>query len=168
MKLLLTATLGLMTVLLVSKAEANAQFSKIYAFPIEKYQALEAAIDEAAARPDMKQEFYKELDANDRSSIRCLDGSPSPLPGNNASRKGWGCMLTFATDLGSGITIELRQMLAMDKTTAEIRDLLSKENPNQKSKLELPRLFDGGRGSSYYCESVRGAWDCKLKMVSAN
>lgn len=168
MKSTFTVVLGLMALLFVSNATASIRMTKTYAFPIEKYAALEAAIDEAAARPDQKAVFTKQLDAGDRSRIRCLEDSPQPLPGNDEKRKGFGCSLTFTTDLGNGVTMEAMQMLALDKTTAEIRKQLADANPNQQSTLQLPRLFDGGQGSSYYCDSVKGAWDCKLKMVSAD
>lgn len=166
MKSMLNVVLGLVTVLFVSNALASVRMTKTYAFPIEKYAALEAAIDEAAARADQKTVFVKDLDAGDRSVVRCLKDSPEPLPGDNENRKGFGCSLSFSTDLGAGVTMEMLQMIALDKTTEEIRQLMRDANPAQTSTLQLPRLFDGGEGSSYYCDSVKGAWNCKLKMVS--
>lgn len=168
MKSLVGLALGFAAVFYVTGAEAALRITKTYAFPVAKYEQVEAAIAEAAARSpeEMKSVYRKTLDAGDRSSIMCLAGSPKASPVGDG--KGWGCLMTFTTDLGNGATLESSQMLYLTKTSADIRKLLADKDTNQNSFIDLGSIFDGGDGSQYFCDSANGAWDCKLKMVSAS
>lgn len=149
-----------------AQLQTEARLSKSYAFPVATLEKVEAAMQAAAQRTgaDMKKEVSYVIDANDKSTVRCLDHSPMMYQGAL-----YGCVLEFEIDLGQGVIATAGHMLYITQSSKEVNDLLAKTDPNQTARVDLKTIFDGGQGSQFYCnaEGAAGAkaWACYLNLV---
>lgn len=163
MKLLIVVLTAVFGLAAHANERAEAHFAKTFPFPVSSLEKVEQSLTAAAARTGkaMQQEVDYSIDSN--FTLACAEESPIVLDGSL-----YGCVLRTTLDLG-GTQVLLQNMVALQQSSAEVRDLLSKTDVNKVDTVDLKTPFDGGRGSRYFCnaEGAAGArqWACYLYFV---
>lgn len=156
---------GLFTAPVRAQADqrSEARIEKTFAFPVSTLEKIEQAMADAAARRGdaMKQEVRYEIDANDHSSVRCVEDSPTMYEGHL-----YGCVLEYVIDLGNGTTATTGAMLYITQSSAEVKKVLASTDQQKTSRVQLKTIFDGGKGSSFYCDAAGAqGWNCFLHLI---
>lgn len=142
--------------------QTEAHFTKTVPFPVSSLQKVEQAMQTAAARTGdaMKHEASYDIDSNTR--VRCAEESPIVYGGHL-----YGCVLQMNVDLGGGTTALLENMLYPTQSSAEVQALLDKTDADKTDRVQLSTIFDGGHGSTYFCnaEGSPRAWACYLTFI---
>jgi hypothetical protein len=160
----LIASIGLTTGLTAEASQrTQASFAHTFAFPMSKLEQVEQAIHTAAARTGKAMEDEVDYQIDSDFTVRCVENSPIDFEGTL-----YGCGLMATIDV-NGSQITLRHMLYMTQTTQEMKDILANTDPNKTDTVAFKTIFDGGRGSRYYCnaEGAAGArqWACYLYFI---
>ncbi len=163
MKLLVLTLVAAFGLTAQAAPRAQAQFAKTFAFPLSSVEKIEQSIQDAAARTGkaMKQEVTYQIDSN--FIVRCAEDSPVSFDGYP-----YGCVLQTTVD-AAGTQVTLMNMLYMTQSSAQMKEILANTDVNTTETVQFKSLFDGGRGSRYYCnaEGAAGsrAWACYLYFV---
>lgn len=140
----------------------DARISKTFPFPISSLQKVEQAMQAAAANPNAKDDQITQIDP--AALLRCSPGDPTVVDGHP-----YGCALYFTVDLGNGASATLTEMVYLRQSSTEAQGVLNAADPNKTSRVDLTTPFDGGNGSTYYCnaEGANGAkaWACYLNVI---
>lgn len=141
--------------------------SKTIAFPVSSLEKVEQAMADAAARTGADKKTWKTYDIDTNLQVVCAEDSPVMYRGHL-----YGCVLQTSVDLGAGATALLRNMLYIQQSSSDVNALLAQTDANQTARLDLQTPFDGGHGSTYYCnaEGSSGSrtWGCFLNFVDAS
>jgi hypothetical protein len=163
MKLLIVVLTAVFGLAAHANARSEAQFAKTFPFPVSSLEKIEQSMATAAARTgkSMQQEVDFAIDSN--FALSCAEESPIQYEGHL-----YGCVLGTTVDV-NGTQILLRNLVYLQQSSAEVRDLLAKTDVNKVDSVDLTTPFDGGHGSRYFCnaEGTPGArqWACYLYFV---
>lgn len=157
--LVLTAVFGLAA---HASPRLSAHLTKTIPFPVSSLQKVEQAMQTAAARTGdaMKQDAFYDIDSNTR--VRCTQDDPISYKGHL-----YGCVLQMSVDLGGGATALMQNMLYPTQSASEVQALLENTDASKVDRVQLATPFDGGNGSSYFCnaEGSPRSWVCYLTFV---
>ena len=163
MKLLVVALIASFGLAAHANQHTEASFSRTFPFPLTSYQKVEESMAAAAARTGEDMNKWVEYTIDSNFTLKCAEDSPSDFEGHL-----YGCVLSTNLDVG-GTRVVLQNLMYPQQSSSEISDLLSKTDVNTVDNVQLKSPFDGGHGSSYFCnaEGAAGAraWNCYLYFV---